>query len=211
MEGVSAELRSYVESSILPQYAAFDRAHRQDHAAQVIARSLKYAARRAADLNMAYVVAAYHDIGLDAGRATHHLVSAQRLLADSVLRRWFSEAQLRTMAEAIEDHRASSERPPRSLYGCIVAEADRLIDAELVLRRTVQYGLSHHPSLGREEQFNRALSHLRTKYGVGGYLKLWLPESDNAEKLTALRRLLADETLLRTQFEIIYAEELSHG
>lgn len=201
-------LRQYVEETILPQYAAFDAAHREDHARQVIGDSLALAAGRDdVDAGMVYAIAAYHDVGLAEGREHHHEASARRLLADNELRRWFSEAQLRLMAEAVEDHRASSDHAPRSIYGRIVAEADRRLDAVLVVRRTVQYGLAHHPALSAEEQFARMRSHLLRKYGPGGYLRLWMPESANAARLARLRRLMADEALLRRLFDRIYRQE----
>ncbi len=56
------------------------------------------------------------------------------------------------MKEAIEDdHRASNKRVSRSIYGKIVAEADRNIDLEVTLHRTVQCGLSHYPKMNKEE------------------------------------------------------------
>ena len=51
-----------------------------------------------------------------------------------------TDEQLLQMKEAIEDHRASNKQAPRTIYGMIVAEADRIIDPEVTLRRTVQYG-----------------------------------------------------------------------
>ena len=110
------------------------------------------------------------------------------------------------MARAVEDHRASSDHEPRSIYGKIVAEADRQIDPETIIRRTVQYGLSHYPGLDREGHWNRMLEHLNEKYAEGGYLRLWIPESDNAAKLAKLRVLIADEARLRLMFDTIYEE-----
>ena len=107
-----------------------------------------------------------------------------------------------------EDHRASSGRPPRTIYGRIVAEADRVIDCETTLRRTVQYGLEHAPELDREGQFARFAEHLRTKYGEGGYLRLWLPESENASRLDELRAVIRDDRQLRVRFDELYDDEL---
>ena len=39
----------------------------------------------------------------------------------------------------------------------------------------------------------RAIEHLREKYGYGGYLNLWIPWSDNALRLNALREVIADD------------------
>ena len=184
---VNEELIRYVEREILPRYDAFDRAHRRDHALTVIAASLRLARYYEVNPDMVYAVAAYHDTGLREGRERHHEASARIVRGDRNLRRWFTEAEVATIAEAAEDHRASSGRPPRTIYGRIVAEADRVIDCETTLRRTVQYGLEHAPELDREGQFARFAEHLRTKYGEGGYLRLWLPESENASRLDHCR------------------------
>ena len=200
------ELKKYIEENILPRYAHFDAAHRPDHAESVIAASLRYARACGADEQMAYVIAAYHDVGLSEGREVHHLTSARVLLCDEELRRWFSEEQLRVIAEAVEDHRASATHPPRSIYGRIVTEADRQIDADTVIRRTVQYGLTHYPDMSREEHFERMCAHLREKYGDGGYLKLWISDSDNARKLEDLRKIIRSEDILHRKFEEIMAE-----
>lgn len=208
LAAVPPDLRDYVERSVLPRYDAFDAAHRRDHAEAVIARSMALAAHYpAARPACVYVVAAYHDVGLDEGRERHHEVSARRLLADEALRRWFDAETLRTMAEAVEDHRASRGSLPRSLYGCIVAEADRLINPATVVRRTVQYGLAHYPGLSREAHYARMLEHLTHKYGTAGYLRLCLPESPNAAPLAELRALIADAQRLRRVFEEIYDRE----
>lgn len=197
-------LHTYIETEILPRYEAFDAAHRGDHVRTVIARSLEIASRCDADPDMAYVIAAYHDLGLADGRERHHVRSGELLAADPVLRSRFTEEQIAVMREAVEDHRASSKCEPRTLYGRIVAEADRCIDTETVLRRTVQYGLEHCPALDREGHYARCAEHLRQKYGDGGYLRLWIPFSDNARKLEELRALIRDPHLLRQHFDAVY-------
>ena len=105
------------------------------------------------------------------------------------------------MAQAAEDHRASSTNEPRSLYGKIVAEADRDIEPTTIVRRTVQYGLSHYPELDREAQWERTLQHLNEKYAEGGYLKLYIPESRNARQLERLRQLIQKREEVRKIFE----------
>ena len=105
------------------------------------------------------------------------------------------------IAEAAEDHRASATRAPRSLLGCIVAEADRDVEPETIVRRTVEYGLSHYPELDQEGHWRRTLEHLQEKYGEEGYIKLWLKDSPNEEPLSELRALMADEPRLRVLFE----------
>lgn len=204
---VDETLVRYIETEILPRYEAFDKAHQIDHVRTVINESLRLAQFYDVDHNMVYAVAAYHDTGLVAGREHHHEVSARIVRDDRNLQRWFTPQEIATIADAVEDHRASSGTSPRSIYGCIVAEADRVIDCDKTLRRTVQYGLQHEPQLDREGQYERFIGHLRKKYAPGGYLRLWLPESGNVSRLEALRRRIADEESLRRDFDRLYDEE----
>lgn len=204
---VLPELQAYVEAEILPRYNAFDKAHRRPHAERVIRDALALAAFYPVDRNMLYAAAAFHDTGLCEDRATHHLVSGRIIRTDPALPRWFSPDQIETVAQAAEDHRASLDHEPRSLYGRIIAEADRQIEPETIVRRTVQYGLAHYPGLDREGHWQRTLEHLHVKYAEGGYLKLWIPESPNAAKLAELRSLIADEVRLRKLFDIVFDEE----
>ncbi len=126
---------------------------------------------------------------------------------DSTLRQWFSDTEILLMKEAVEDHRASTDHEPRSIYGKIVAEADRIIDPDITLRRTVQYGLKQNPAADKEWHYQRFHQHLMAKYAPGGYLKLWFPEGKNAEQLKKLQAIIADEGQLRQVFNRIFEEE----
>jgi HD superfamily phosphodiesterase len=201
---MNRELQQYIEQQIIPQYDHFDKAHQRDHVEMVIKQSMELAQTQEVDLEMVYTIAAYHDVGLCEGRERHHLVSAKMLLADPELSKWFSQSQLQTMAEAVEDHRASSDHEPRSLYGRIVAEADRFIDPDTIIRRTVQYGMEHYPELNKQEHYERMLQHLHEKYGRNGYLHLWFANSPNAERLETLRQMMEDEATIREKFEKHY-------
>ena len=204
---VPAELQNYVRQSIIPQYANFDKAHQIDHVEKVIEESLKLATHYEVDYSMVYVIAAYHDLGLYEGREFHHITSGKVLLADETLRRWFTDEQLLQMKEAIEDHRASNKQAPRTIYGMIVAEADRIIDPEVTLRRTVQYGLKQNPAADEAWHYQRFYDHLMEKYAPGGYLKLWFPHSKNARQLKELQAIIADEVRLRSIFHQMFEEE----
>ena len=204
---ICPELVAYVEREILPRYDHFDPAHRRDHALMVIRQSMEIASHLEVDNNMVYAIAAYHDTGLCEGREVHHEVSARIIKADQQLRKWFSEEQIQTMADAAEDHRASAKRPPRTIYGRIVAEADRFIEPETIIRRTVQYGLEHYSELDKEGHYERTLAHLHEKYGRNGYLKLWFTDSPNAQRLEQLRQMMEDEAVLREIFERCFEEE----
>lgn len=204
---INPELKEYIEQEILPRYDHFDAAHRRDHAIAVINRSLELCKDFEVDMQMAYAIAAYHDTGLIEGREHHHTVSARIIRQDKHLRRWFSKEQISTIADAAEDHRASAKNEPRCIYGRIIAEADRQIEPYNIIRRTIQYGLTNYPHLDTEGHWTRTVEHLEEKYAEGGYLKLWIPDSENGRQLTALRNIIADKAHLRQIFDRIFAEE----
>ena len=206
---ITPELQQYVEQEILPRYDHHDAAHRRDHAETVINQSLVIARQLNAhgdslDEDMVYAIAAYHDTGLCEGRERHHEASARIIRQDKELLRWFSEEQIEIMADAAEDHRASAKHAPRTIYGRIVAEADRIIVPETIIMRTIQYGLDHYPTLDREAHYERTMQHLREKYGDGGYLQLWFPDSPNAARLQQLRQIIYDPTQLRDVFDTLF-------
>jgi uncharacterized protein len=199
------EIREFVEREIVPRYDGFDAGHGRDHVETVISQALSLAQYYPeVDMCLLLVAAAYHDLGLAYGRKEHHIHSARIIRQDERLRQWFGEEEIDTIANAAEDHRASSDHEPRTIYGRIVAEADRIIDGETIVRRALQYGLKHEPGLDREGQYRRLMEHMSEKYDYGGYLQLWIPESDNAKQLEAFRQTLADEKAFRHLFDTIY-------
>ena len=191
-------LEQYIEQTVLPQYDAFDGGHQRDHAQTVIAESLKLAREHGADEQMAYVIAAYHDLGLRIDREKHHIHSGEILMADDTLRQWFTDEQLRIMRDAVEDHRASGQHPPRTIYGAIVAEADRQIDPLTVIHRTMAYSRKLFPDGDFETLYQRSKEHLLEKYAEGGYMRLWLNSERNVKGLQDLRALINNEPRLRT-------------
>ena len=208
---MTPSLVRYIEDEIIPRYAAFDKAHREDHARAVIERALAMGRNYSIDEDMLYAAAAYHDLGLAVDRKTHHLESGKIIRADERLREWFTPEQVETIAQAAEDHRASATTPPRSLYGALVAEADRMIVPETIIRRTVQFGLSHYPELDKEGHWQRTLEHLLEKYAEGGYLHLLIPGSPNEEPLARLRAIIRDTDRLRVLFDTIFTEETGNS
>lgn len=220
-KGIREDLHKYVFEEIVPEYAGFDPAHREDHALTVIGQAMLLSERmpqwlsampaeetalwnEPVDREILFTAAACHDLGLVNGRERHHLDSGTIIRNDSRLSEWFSPQQIEIIAQAAEDHRASGKAAPRSIYGKIVAEADRVIDGDTIILRTVQFGFTHYPDLDREGHINRAVAHLKEKYGRGGYLKLWIPWSDNAVRLSLLQDIIADENAVRKETERIY-------
>ena len=206
-------LERYIYEEIIPKYSGFDPAHQEDHALTVIRQAEKLMEGRDAwlaqedsaeeiwkspiDRDILLTAAACHDLGLANGRERHHLDSGIIIRNDSRLREWFDDNEIETIAEAAEDHRASGKSAPRSIYGMLVAEADRVIEADTIIRRTVQFGMKNYPELDENGHIARAIEHLHEKYGRNGYLKLWIPWSDNARQLDMLRDLIDDSEGIR--------------
>ncbi len=204
---VNLEIMQFVETQILPKYNTFGESHGLRHVNRVIKNSLRLVPMTGANIDMVYVIAAYHDLGMSGPRAIHHITSGKILQADARLKRWFSPEQIKIMKEAVEDHRASSSRQPRSIYGKIVAEADRDIDVHEIFLRAIQYGKENYPEKSQEEQWQRFEAHMLEKYSRNGYIKLWIPNSPNAEALNKLRNIIEDEAELKRCFTQIFNEE----
>ena len=217
------DLERYVYEEIVPLYGSFDKAHKEDHAMTVIGQAMKLLDQRQqwldlhqepdlfwsqpVDRRILLAAAACHDLGLVNGRDNHHTDSGIIIRHDMRLREWFTEDEVEVIAQAAEDHRASGKNAPRSIYGMLVAEADRVIDSETIIRRTVQFGQKHYPDLDSEGHLQRAAGHLKEKYGRGGYLKLWIPWSDNAVRLGHLQDLIDDSEALIKVIERILVEQ----
>ena len=217
---INPEIEKYIYEEIVPQYKNFDDAHKEDHALTVISQAMQLLKGRdkwvasqeyvdpvwltPVDENMLLTAAACHDLGLVNGRDNHHMDSGKIIRNDHILTQWFTSGQIEIIAQAAEDHRASGKGAPRSIYGMIVAEADRVIDGENIIRRTVLFGFKHYPDFDRRGHIARAIEHLHEKYGRGGYLKLWIPWSENAARLNVLQDIIADSEAILCEVERIY-------
>jgi len=204
---INTELKNYIEQNILPRYNALDAAHDINHIQKVIDESLILAQQFDVDIDMAYTIAAYHDIGIEQNRELHHIISGEILLADENLKKWFFPEQIEIMCDAIEDHRASNKNIPRTTYGKIIAEADRDISVQTILRRTIQFGLKKYPAENFEFHFARAYEHIVNKYGENGYLKLCLHSEKNEKGLAEVRAALIDKENLYKICKDIFDKE----
>lgn len=201
---VNLDIMQFVEQQILPRYTAFGRSHGLAHVQRVIKNSLELGHMLGVNINMVYVIAAYHDLGMEGPRAIHHITGGKILAADARLKKWFSPEQINIMKEAVEDHRASASHAPRSIYGKIVAEADRDLEPVVVFTRAIEFGLEHYPELDKEGQWQRFNNHMEEKYSSHGYIRLWIPNSPNEKRLKDIRDVIADKKQLRNIFDRIY-------
>lgn len=203
---INVSLKNYIEQSLLPQYSKNEKAHNLEHIQYVIRRSFELAKQNNLNINenIVYVVAAYHDIGHHIDPKKHEIVSAEIMMKDEKLKEFFSDEELIIIKEAIEDHRASSDHEPRSIYGKIVSSADRNNTVEQCLERSYYYGKRLHPDFTDRQLFERAFEHLNLKFGINGYAKFFLKDTEYEMFLDNIRNVLNDkEAFCRLQEEYI--------
>ena len=192
---INEELKKYIEENVLPEYSKNEKVHAIDHIETVIRRSFELVKENKLDVNpdMVYVIAAYHDIGHHIDSKNHEIVSADIMSKDKELKDFFNEEELKTIKEAIEDHRASASDDPRSIYGRIVSSADRNTDIEACLFRTYTYGKKLDPSSTDEQLYERAHDVLLKKFGEGGYAKFYFKDKEYEKFLKDIRKLLKNK------------------
>lgn len=188
---LNEELVEYIEKKIFPLYDRNEFAHGINHIKTVIRRSLELADGYDVDFNIVYTVAAYHDLGHFIDRKRHEIISAEMFMKDENIKRWFADEQRMVIKEAIEDHRASCNHVPRTIYGKIVSTADRTItDIDNTIKRSYTYGKKNYIGLSEEEQFDKVYEHLVEKYGENGYAKVYLEDKEFDEAVNKLRQAL---------------------
>ena len=204
MKEINPELRKYIEEYIFPSYERNEEGHGLKHIEYVIGRSFLFANRvDNINLNMVYVIAAYHDIGHYIDAKNHERVSAELLLADTNLKRFFSDEEIKIMSEAVADHRASSERErPRSVYGEIVSTADRNVSIDGILERTYAYRMEHSPNSTLDEVIEESRQHVIDKFGKEGYAttKSFFEDLDYKKFLEDAPKLAVDKEKFRKRY-----------
>lgn len=191
---INIELVRYIENEIFPLYERNEEGHGIKHIKTVIKRSLELAKKYDVNLDMVYTIAAYHDLGHYIDRKTHEIISAEIFMKDEKVKQWFTEEQINTIKESIEDHRASSDHKPRSIYGMIVSTADRtIIDIDNTIKRSYSYGKRNYEGLSEEEQIERVYQYLTEKYGENGYAQIYLEDREFDEAIKKLRQALSNK------------------
>lgn len=160
-------------------YDAFDGGHGRSHIERVRNLAVKLATIYAPDkVELAYVAATLHDIGLAQGRDNHEINGAAYLLKEQPLIEAFSSDELNEIAEAVREHRASSGNP-QSILAKIISDADKVSDSTPeAMQRAYEFGKAHFPNLTDEQQIMRAAEHLKEKFGPEGTgSRMYFPES----------------------------------
>lgn len=196
---IREDLKKYIDDEIKAKYKNFDKAHSISHFNFVTKNCLDYGnelIKQGIDINLeiAYVVGAYHDIGITKGREGHAKSSGIIVREDSKLKQFYDEETVEMIAQAVEDHSSHLQYPPRSIYGKIVADADRNNSLYLVFSRPVKYGLKNEKQYNREEQINRVYDFVNKKFGKNGYVKYWLNIPQTTKEQNAVWNLLDNES-----------------
>lgn len=197
MEEINKEIKKYIEEQVLPQYDTNIGGHGRDHIETVINRSFEIINEFNLDVNknMAYVVAAYHDIGYKVDPDNHEQVSSEDFLKDEKIKSFFSDEDIQIIAEAIVDHRASLEYEARSIYGKIVSSADRETSVENMLKRSFLYQADKHkdekPSVKQVIEYS--FKKLTKKFGKDGYAKMYYPDEKYKNYLNKMQELLENK------------------
>ena len=193
---INDDLKKYIEENIFPEYSKNEPAHNIEHIKYVISRSFKFADTVPnINYNMVYTIAAYHDIGHHIDPKRHEIISGEIMSKDENLKNFFTEEELIVIKEAIEDHRASSNHEPRSIYGKIVSTADRNNTVESCLRRSYTYNKKLHPEYDDEKIFEDCHFHLNDKFGENGYAKFFFKDEEYEKFLKDIRELLSDKKI----------------
>lgn len=200
---IREELKKYIEENIFTSYDKNEDGHKLDHIMYVIDRSFMFASRVPdVNLEMVYVIAAYHDIGHYIDAENHEKVSGEMLLKDKNLRRFFTDEEIKIMSEAVCDHRASSKSEPRSIYGKIVSSADRNVLVEIPLKRTYSYRKEQSPNSTLDEIIKESRQHLLDKFGKKGYAttKMYFEDDDYKKFLEDITVLASNEEEFKRRF-----------
>lgn len=205
---INGDLKKYIEKSVLPLYDTNIAGHGREHIEFVIERSFELAREfdLDVDLNMVYVIAVFHDIGYKEDPDNHEEVSSRIFKEDEVMPKYFTAEQIDIMADAIVDHRASLEYEARSVYGKLVSSADREISVHNVLKRSILFQADKHKdeNLSLEQVIDYSYKKLSSKYGKGGYAKMYYPDEKYKNYLSTMQDILSDkEKFVKYELDVI--------
>ena len=205
---IQGELKTYIENTILKSYDDNIGGHGLEHIKTVINRSfeLKNEFNLNLDDEKIYVIAAYHDIGYKENPDEHEQVSSEIFLKDETMKKFFNEEERKIIAEAIVDHRASLEYEPRSEYGKLVSSADREVSVENMLKRSINFQRDKHKEENPTdlEVIEYSYKKLSSKYGKGGYAKMYYPDKKYKDYLKEMQELTENKELfIKRELELI--------
>ena len=200
---VNKDLMLYIEQNVFSKYEKYY-SHGMLHINHVIKNMLMLADYYELDKNMAYVIAAFHDIGLNVDRNNHEYESGKILNNDKELKKYFNDEQIKIMKEAVEDHRGSRKERPRNFYGECVSDSDRDFDISILARRQINTTLKCHTWVKTFEQhFERCYEYICGRINDSGKFNLWTNNPILVERRDKFQKDYLDKQYARK----IYKEE----
>ena len=200
---INEDLKKYIKKNIFSKYEKYY-SHGMIHINNVINNMLMLADYYNLDKNMSYIVAAYHDIGLNIDRENHEYESGKILENDLELKKYFDNKQIAIMKEAIEDHRGSRKIRPRNFYGECLSDSDRDFDIEILAKRQIATSLKNYPELKTfDEHFERCYEYICKRINDKGNFNLWTDNPIMIEK----RNKFQQDYLNKNYSKSIYKKE----
>ncbi len=206
---INKKLKKYIDNKIMIKYKDNNYGgHGWEHIQDVINRSFELIEKFKLEVNpnMVYAVAAYHDIGYKQDPDNHEQVSSEIFMQDETMKEFFNDEERTIIAEAIVDHRASLEYEARSIYGKIVSSADRAIDVDIMLKRSIAFQAEKHKSENPtiEQVIEYSFKKLSSKYGNGGYAKMYFPDDKYKDYLEKMNKLFTDKNeFIKEELDLI--------
>ena len=170
-----AKAESALKELVRPYYDDNDAAHRMDHCEEVVS-NIDYVCRSIAVTpyvhRLATIAAYAHDVHSDQ-RKNHHTLAGEWVLNQSeYLQDLFDidEADVKTIAKACEEHRASYNGEYSNLVSEILSAADRgpVKPLFVILRRSYAYATGKLGKTSPDAKVH-AMEHMKDKFGRDGY------------------------------------------
>ncbi|MEI8067385.1 MAG: HD domain-containing protein [Candidatus Shapirobacteria bacterium] len=163
-------------------YDNFDGGHDRKHFISVRKLAVSLAKKYAPDkIELAYIAATLHDIGLSVSRKNHELNGEKLIKKDKYLKTNLSKDDFKELCHAIRQHRASTGNP-KTIVAKIVSDSDRnggSNSSPQALIRSYNYGLKEFPGLSQDEQLLESAKHQMEKFSKGSYgRRTYFPETE---------------------------------
>ena len=157
---------------VAPIYAVFDPAHRMQHIDNVLHLSTRLSTwyyLTPTETRLTRLAVYCHDLGLLYGREEHHNHSADIVLTRTLpVIKDLPDDELKVVADACREHRASGSGVYSSKVSEVVAASDRGRPDFWALYQRIASNFEHLTPEARKAEVH---AHMRKKYGSAGYVK----------------------------------------
>ena len=209
INNVDNKLKEYINNDVFPKYDLNDKGHNKNHIEFVLKRALELSKNYDINYNILYTCVSFHDIACHINREEHEVLSANIAYKNEFLNKFFNKDELIIIKEAIEDHRASSTKIPRNIYGKILSSADRTVEIKNYFIASLFYKVNDVKSLDKNEAIERSYNHAIDKFGKNGYAvnKIYMEDKRYKKFLEDLQYLIDNKDEFYQIAEIVFNEE----